>query len=214
MFFCYKESSLITAKDSSFAAAELSHKRRPQQRGKQSALNLLDAAAQLFVEKGFDETTIDDIVARARIAKGTFYYHYESKNALLIALRYRVLERYQEHIDVALAECSEHNMINKLDIWVSATCDAYIKIGALQEIIFSNVPRWTAGKEKYIKDFIDILKKGHNEGIWIAENTEFVATFIFKGILGIIDDLIITEKSLNEVISTATTLVHRTISLK
>ncbi len=39
----------------------------------------------LFVERGFDEVTVDDVCAVAEVAKGTFYFHFPSKAALLAA---------------------------------------------------------------------------------------------------------------------------------
>lgn len=50
----------------------------------------LDAAEAVFAEKGFAAARIDDIAARAQMAKSHLYYHFESKQALLerlIALR-------------------------------------------------------------------------------------------------------------------------------
>jgi len=47
---------------------------------------LLDAALDVFVEKGFAATRIDDIAARAGVSKGTLYLYYESKEALLKAV--------------------------------------------------------------------------------------------------------------------------------
>lgn len=45
--------------------------------------DLADAAVAVFLEKGIDATTVDDIVARARVAKGSFYRYHESKEALV-----------------------------------------------------------------------------------------------------------------------------------
>ncbi len=48
---------------------------------------LLSAAAGLFADHGYDETTIDDIVARASVAKVTFYYYFKSKEELVLAIK-------------------------------------------------------------------------------------------------------------------------------
>jgi AcrR family transcriptional regulator len=42
-------------------------------------LRLLDAALQLFAELGFHDTSVDEVVARARTSKSAFYEHFESK---------------------------------------------------------------------------------------------------------------------------------------
>ncbi|WP_203745545.1 TetR/AcrR family transcriptional regulator [Actinoplanes cyaneus] len=43
---------------------------------------LYEAAVQLIAEKGFNETTVDDIALRANVAKGTVYYNFKSKTDL------------------------------------------------------------------------------------------------------------------------------------
>jgi TetR/AcrR family transcriptional regulator, transcriptional repressor for nem operon len=46
----------------------------------------LDAALELFLEKGFDETTVQNIAARAGVAIGTLYLYFPSKHHVLLAL--------------------------------------------------------------------------------------------------------------------------------
>ncbi|MGR6317869.1 TetR family transcriptional regulator [Micromonospora soli] len=43
---------------------------------------LFVAAVELIAEQGFSATTVDDIAARAGVAKGTVYYNFESKTVL------------------------------------------------------------------------------------------------------------------------------------
>lgn len=47
---------------------------------------ILNAASALFSQKGFDDTSVNDILESVGIAKGTFYYHFKSKEELLDAL--------------------------------------------------------------------------------------------------------------------------------
>ncbi|MGH2791390.1 MAG: TetR/AcrR family transcriptional regulator [Actinomycetota bacterium] len=46
----------------------------------------LDAALELFLEKGFDETTVQNIATRAGVAIGTMYLYFPSKNDVILAL--------------------------------------------------------------------------------------------------------------------------------
>lgn len=52
-------------------------------KGEKRKQELLQIAYRLFLSKGYEETSIDEIIAEAQIAKGTFYYHFKSKEALL-----------------------------------------------------------------------------------------------------------------------------------
>ena len=47
---------------------------------------LLAAALELFVEKGFAATRLTDVAARAGVAKGTLYLYFDSKEALIRAV--------------------------------------------------------------------------------------------------------------------------------
>src|SRR5688500_20363035 len=47
---------------------------------------LLQAALELFVEKGFSATRSEEVAARAGVAKGTLYLYYPSKEDLLKAV--------------------------------------------------------------------------------------------------------------------------------
>lgn len=53
---------------------------------------IIDASWALFNEKGFGETTINDIINKADISKGTFYYYFRSKDNLLDTLS-EILDR-------------------------------------------------------------------------------------------------------------------------
>lgn len=52
-----------------------------KQKNKRS--NILDAAYELFTSKSFNNTSIDDVVKRAGIAKGTFYLYFKDKHDLM-----------------------------------------------------------------------------------------------------------------------------------
>ena len=53
------------------------------EKGERRKQELLRIAYQLFVQKGYDATSIDEIIAEAHIAKGTYYYYFPSKEATL-----------------------------------------------------------------------------------------------------------------------------------
>lgn len=54
---------------------------------------LLIAARDAFVEKGFQAATVDDIVAKAAVARGTFYLYFSDKRSIFEALVDAFLER-------------------------------------------------------------------------------------------------------------------------
>lgn len=58
---------------------------------------LLDAALELFVEKGFAATRVEEVAARAGVSKGTLFLYFHSKEELFKAVvRENISNRYQE----------------------------------------------------------------------------------------------------------------------
>jgi len=53
---------------------------------------ILDAAELLFLSKGYTRATINDILREVGIAKGTFYYHFQSKEEVMDAIVMRYIE--------------------------------------------------------------------------------------------------------------------------
>lgn len=65
-----------------------------QKQAKRQAL--LDAAYELFLSQGTSKTTINDIVRKAGVAKGTFYLYFKDKENILQALSYKISYAYLE----------------------------------------------------------------------------------------------------------------------
>jgi AcrR family transcriptional regulator len=53
---------------------------------------ILQCAMRLFIERGYDATSINHIIGRAGISKGAFYHHFQSKEDLIEALAARYAE--------------------------------------------------------------------------------------------------------------------------
>jgi AcrR family transcriptional regulator len=64
---------------------------------------ILQAAEQLMIERGYHETSIDDIAARVGISKGTIYLHFASKEDLVIALVERGMRQFIAALDEILS---------------------------------------------------------------------------------------------------------------
>jgi len=71
--------------------------REQQREAKRNAV--LSTAAQLFNEKGFHATSLDDIAARLHVSKPTLYYYVKNKDEILIACVRRGLEMMHEGIE-------------------------------------------------------------------------------------------------------------------
>src|ERR1700749_396694 len=62
---------------------------------------ILKSAKRLFGERGFAATTIDDVAAAARVAKGAVYHHFATKEALFEAVFDQVSQELLVEVDRA-----------------------------------------------------------------------------------------------------------------
>lgn len=91
---------------------------RQQVRTAATRQKLLDAARAIFAERGLDSARIDEITERADVGKGTFYYHFGSKEKIIKELIRGVLG---ELADFAEARCSgTHDLTSLLDALIAA----------------------------------------------------------------------------------------------
>ena len=60
---------------------------------------IISAAWSLFYRQGYDNTTVEEIIAESGTSKGSFYHYFEGKDALLSSLSYLFDEKYEELTD-------------------------------------------------------------------------------------------------------------------
>jgi AcrR family transcriptional regulator len=76
-------------------------------RGERTLRKILDAAIDEFGERGFSEGSIVGITQRARVALGTFYTYFDSKEAVFKALVRDMSSRVREHVAPVLMAATD-----------------------------------------------------------------------------------------------------------
>lgn len=60
---------------------------------------ILDAATQVFMQKGFDKARMDDIVEETGLSKGTLYWYFKSKYDIIISILDRIFQHAFDQFD-------------------------------------------------------------------------------------------------------------------
>ena len=92
---------------------------------------ILDAADELFGQKGFDGTSTNDILEKVGIARGTLYYHFKSKEDIMDAL----IEQYNLRILSAAQKIAADKSIPVIERIVRVVMALNISAGNGREII-------------------------------------------------------------------------------
>jgi len=97
-------STAVNARESSYA----SEGKAPRTaRGEKTLRKILDAALAEFGDKGFAESSIVGITSRAKVALGTFYTYFDSKESVFAALVRDMSSKVRDHVAPALYGASD-----------------------------------------------------------------------------------------------------------
>lgn len=77
--------------------------RKVKEEAEKTRKRILASALALFTKQGYDRTTFTDIAARLKMTKGAVYWHFPTKEALLLALVDAALKKFQSDLTAALS---------------------------------------------------------------------------------------------------------------
>src|SRR5687767_1375689 len=97
-------------------AATSSPRKQPRQaRSKAMVDAILDAAARVFVEDGLEAATTNRIAREAGVSVGSLYQYFPSKQAVLVELHRREIERGNDLILDKLSDSSEPDLGKRIE---------------------------------------------------------------------------------------------------
>ncbi len=106
---------------------------------KDTRTQLLNAAIDMFHEKGFQKTRVSDIVAAAQVAQGTFYLYFKSKDEIFLQIAADFKNRFAELIensDQLLSGNSYPEVRENLLIFIRQMVQLYSENTKMARILF------------------------------------------------------------------------------
>lgn len=94
---------------------------------------ILDRAAALFVARGYENVSLNDLIADAGVSKGAFYHWFPSKNALITTLAERSAHAQLAAIEEATARC-DGNALDRLNTLLRAGFDVKMQTGTPEQL--------------------------------------------------------------------------------
>jgi TetR/AcrR family transcriptional regulator len=148
---------------------------------------IFQAAIDIFSEKGFDKATMDDIAARANVAKGTIYYHFKSKEELFLFLVEEGVELLHEGVESKLTD--EMTPVEKLELIVREQLHFFGQYSDFCVILLREA--W-GGEErqlefrKMIRSYMYLIEKVLREGIETGDFHPVNPEYASAGLFGLI----------------------------
>jgi AcrR family transcriptional regulator len=97
---------------------------------------LLNAALELFRERGYDETRVVDIVERVEVSEGTFFNYFNTKDALLDEIALVQVDLFTQVLRYELDQSSQA-VPDRIRETMRAAAQAVAQDRALQEVIYT-----------------------------------------------------------------------------
>jgi TetR/AcrR family transcriptional regulator, cholesterol catabolism regulator len=94
---------------------------------------ILDRAAALFLQHGYDNVSLNDLIADAGVSKGAFYHWFPSKDALITALAERGAREQFAAIEAVISQCAG-TALDLLNALLRAGFDTKMRMGTPQQL--------------------------------------------------------------------------------
>ena len=158
-------------------------------------LSLLDTAEAVFLEKGYDVATINDILRAANLSKGGFYHYFKSKKEVLDALRNRYTNWFIETVEKRVHTVARNQIKKRFQTWIHAYGDAYFATFSVHDLVYHSMHSTRANEDRVaiIKSMRQLLEQGIAQGAWTLSSPQFTATLIYSAIHGVMDDAIVCQ---------------------
>ncbi len=99
---------------------------------------LLDVAARLFRERGYHVTSMRDIAHEVGMLSGSIYYHFSSKEELLLAVYEEGLRHIAEQVDAAVA--GRNTPWERLEAGCTAHLEALLELSDYTQVMIRVLP--------------------------------------------------------------------------
>jgi AcrR family transcriptional regulator len=154
---------------------------------------ILNAAIQIFAQKGYHDTRVDEIVSASETSKGAVYFHFPSKQEIFLGLVDEFARLLESRLVIAISE--QHGGVNKVQAALSACMLTFQKYRKLAKIfLIQAVGLGTAfeSKRQEIHDrFANLVKKYLDEAVLSGDIPKIDTEITAYAWMGAINEVVI-----------------------
>lgn len=147
---------------------------------------IVSIARDLFLEKGYERTTLQDVMKKAGIAKGTVYHYFDSKEALLEAVVENIVDEYIAKLRTVLDE-KKGNALDRMKALFMASNVSHEQGGMIERLhqagnigLHARLLALTLTKMGPL--YADVIQQGCEEGVFKNENPLETAEILLAGV--------------------------------
>lgn len=162
-------------------------------------MELIEIAEKLFIEKGYEETSIEDILKASGLSKGGFYHYFKSKEEVLGESINNLAESLLKEVEPIL-EAKELNALEKLNRFMEKKVasqkqkkDIIKYLFVLMKSDFTLYKYCIIIAQKYVDPFAQIIEQGVKEGIFNVEFPRETADILLRAVTSVPQSVFFNE---------------------
>lgn len=137
---------------------------------------IIDISWKLFYEKGYDNTTVDEIIQACGISKGGFYHYFHTKGDLLNSLSYMFDSQYENALKKMDPDMNSFEKLIYLSRYLFRYIEERIPVDILSlvystQVIKKGEKHLLNQNRTYYKTLSTIIKEGQKNGEIIKEKS-------------------------------------------
>lgn len=132
--------------------------------------DLITVAEQLFLIQGYENTTVNQIIDSLNLAKGTYYYHFRSKEDILIAVSDKLISDTREKL-VAIHKQNDMDVLWRVREFLSIFHDDFYRNRTIWKLVYhdNNVAMHKQvtkiGGKRFTPLLTDVLQEGMDKDL-------------------------------------------------
>lgn len=153
---------------------------------------ILDAALEVFAEKGYHEASVDEIVEESQTSKGSVYFHFPNKQSLFLSLVDKFSNLLERRIKDAIAQEAEG--IAQVDAALTACLETFGQYRPLAKVMLVQaMGLGTAFEQKLMEvhnRFATLIKVYLDQAVALGEIAPVDTNIVSRAWMGAINEVV------------------------
>lgn len=131
---------------------------------------IIDAAVRLFASRGFDATSVQEIVAAAEVTKGALYHYFRAKDDLLFEIYRLLITAQAAELDAIIArglgaaETVREIMVSLVVSTAERVDETAVFVREMHRLDEVRMTEFRAERRRYHAAFLGVIEKGQADG--------------------------------------------------
>ncbi|MDQ2585594.1 TetR/AcrR family transcriptional regulator [Saccharothrix yanglingensis] len=133
---------------------------------------IVGAAVRLFAAKGFDATTVQEVVEAASVTKGALYHYFGSKDDLLLEIYRSLIGRQMAELDAIVAQGLDAGaavrriLVSLVETTAESVDETAVFVREMHRLDAERMAEFRAERRRYHETFREVVERGQRGGVF------------------------------------------------